>query len=857
MASIVVDFTAFPQSVAVDASQLTQLNDGRWRQTYTPTLSSASLASGGNYYCLTAGNDLGGLWMYDDGGTLKVALFENAPGSPIIVEATIVRAAGTAFTALVDNVADSMNLSGAGLTTGAGDHAFTGSTTGDAFGTSPLGGGQYPGGGYTWAGSMSDIDDANDGVTHDRAAVFTGAVDLEAAGRRTLNRAAVVTGAADLEVAGQRTFHRVAAVAAAVTLAISGQVTSTTTHNRAAVVTGAVDLEVAGQRSHNRAAIVAGAADLEVSAQRTFHRIIDVAGAVNLEIAGQIAGAGLSLGGYGAQRVLYGTAAGTVSVTITTAASGSTFLLAVGGNLSDLATAPTDTESNTWTQVGSFEFTQWAGYGCVYYQAVNGTGAGGSHTFSQQFGQTLGFDECTIAVVEIKNAVHVEDSAVTETASGSTVSTPAVVSQDACEWVVFSTGDAPTGSTAAYTPSNGLTVIHDATGVDHANGYVPIVILHASKTAAGSYSSSIGISPAQRLGLGVFAVQAANVIGRSATFAGAVNLEAAGQVTRNRAAAVAGAVDLQIAGSATHQRASAVTGAADLEIAGVPTRNRAAVVSAAVDLEVLGQVTRQRTAAFTAAADLEVAGVATHHRAAAFTGAVDLEIAGLALPPGATQHNRAIDVTAAAALAVVGQVTRARTALVTGAAALAISGQRTHNRAAAVSGAVGLEVAGRAGSLSRLTTIAAVRDAIIERIVGLTPGIDAAYRWVVHDDAEELRDWAVRAPSAAYRRFSVEPQYTTEAPVVSSVNVEQVMTTFEVVVAYPLSGRWNNRRGLFDVIDSDRRRLEYEVGTASRSGAGFDAPATLISRGLPAPEEAEGVVFASLLIDATYWRTHP
>lgn len=502
------------------------------------------------------------------------------------------------------------------------------------------------------AGSVttSDIDDGNDAVVRTAAGVT--ALGAATVATRALARSAAGVSALGAAVAAARELARQAAGITAIGVATAADVAGEIVRT-AAGVTG-IGVATAAARSLARQAAGATALGAATEASRALSRTAGGVTAIGAATAATVAGDAMALGGYGAARVLYGTAAGTVSVTITTEASGSTFLLAVGGNLSDLATPPTDSEGNTWTEVGSFEFTQWPGYGCVYYQAVNGLGAGGSHTFSQQFGQTLGFDECTIAVVEIENAIHVEDFALGESASGSTVNTPSVTSQDACEWIVFSTGDAPTGSTAAYSPSNGLTVIHDTTGVDHPNGYVPIILLHASKASAGTYTSAIGITPAQRLGLGVFAVQAANVIVRQAAGTTALGAATAASRVLNRQAAGVSALGVATAAGRGSTRtaagetalgaATAATRAVQRTAAGATAISAAtaaarALVRSAPGSTALGVATTAarslaRTGAGTTAIGVATAALRALQRTAAGASAIDVATAATHEPAG-------------------------------------------------------------------------------------------------------------------------------------------------------------------------------------------------------------------------------
>lgn len=683
MATTLVDWLndgTLPQTKTSGSWNPSDFNAGKVR--FTLTFAAASTGSpwrpsGPTYWAVLTTNEGNGaaLWLeYNPSGTTHRLLFVAADGATNLAAMTFTWGALGAVTVTLDQssaTAGASTMTIAGAATGNGTSA--GWNRASVFSGSELRFGGWAGSSFydmpAGSATTSDIDDANDAVVRTAAGVT--AIGAATVASRTLDRSAAGTSAIGVAATGGRALARQAAGITALGVSTAADIAGAVIRT-AAGVTG-IDAVTAAARALVRQAGGATAIGAATVAARALNRSAGGVTALGVTAAATVAGDAMDLGGYGASRAIYGTPAGTVSATITTAVSGSTFLLAVGGNLGDLATAPTDSEGNTWVEVGSFEFTQWAGYGCVYYQAPNGNGAGGSHTFSQQFGQTLGFDEATIAVVEVVNAIHVEDSAVSESASGSTVSTPSVTSQDACEWVVFSTGDAPTGSTASYSPSNGLAVIHDATGVDNPNGYVPIIILHASKTTAGAYTSAIGIAPAQRLGLGVFAVQAANVIVRqaagitalgAATAAGrSLNRQAAGTTTigaataagrtSTRTAAGVSALGAATAANRVVQRTAAGSSAIGVATAAARSVVRSAAGASAIGIATAAARALARTGAGTTAIGVATAAMRALQRTAAGASAIDVATAATHEPAGTHIRSAAgvtgIDVATAAA----------------------------------------------------------------------------------------------------------------------------------------------------------------------------------------------------------------
>jgi hypothetical protein len=208
------------------------------------------------------------------------------------------------------------------------------------------------------------------------------------------------------------------------------------------------------------------------------------------------------LGGYGAARELFGSAATSVTLTITTNGGGA-IVLCTGGKLTDLANAPTDNKGNTYTALGAAEeYADWPGYGIRMWRCLGANG-GGNHQFTQVMTQ---FDESTICAVEVKNAATIQDSAIVERADAASSASPAVTATATAGVIVFWSGDAPVGQTADITPDNGFAILDETTLVDHPNGYVPIAILYATK-GAGSHSTNVAVTPTQGAIFGAVALQ--------------------------------------------------------------------------------------------------------------------------------------------------------------------------------------------------------------------------------------------------------------------------------------------------------------------------------------------------------------
>lgn len=522
-------------------------NTGRFRQRdWAPTNASTHASwrpTSLTFWALLTTNEANGsgVWLEWDPGTGKHRLlFVASDGSTILAAIELTWSAAQSMTYVVDQSsgtagASTMTLSGA--STGNGTSA--GFTRQSVFSGANLYLGVWGSGGFSLnASTFGDIDDGNDAIAGTLAATL-GAVTSSAAATVDTDGALTSTlGALTSAAAGTVDTDAAANIAlGAATLSATGQGPETNEGTLNATLgavvagggTGTVDTD--GSLDATLGALTSsGAAHIgtEGAAAATLGALTLVA-----------ADSAFRLGDYGSARVLYGTAAGTVTATLDTQVSGSTFLVCVGGNLGDLAAdPPTDSKGNTFTLVGSpEEYQRWAGYGMRLYQCVDGIGGAG-HAFSQEFGQSAGFDEMTIAVVEIENAAHVQQAEVSQQLTGQALITDAVTTTAPAVLVVFFSGDAPTGSTTAVSFNNGFTLIDDTTFVDHPNGYVPIGIAYRDAATPGSYNTTASETPDQGAIQFIVAVQEAEGrIGSAAVTLGSVTSSAAASVDTDAALA--------------------------------------------------------------------------------------------------------------------------------------------------------------------------------------------------------------------------------------------------------------------------------------------------------------------------------
>lgn len=119
---------------------------------------------------------------------------------------------------------------------------------------------------------------------------------------------------------------------------------------------------------------------------------------------------------------------------------------------------------------------------------------------------------------------------------------------------------------------------------------------------------------------------------------------------------------------------------------------------------------------------------------------------------------------------------------------------------------------------------------MITLVENVTPAIHAGTAFVRFREQFDFRTWAEGNPQACLRRFSIK--YSSREPAaVSTTLVEENSYTFEVAIAYPVSGRFgaDGLDDLEDTITSDLRKIYAVIGPPGY--ASFTAPATVIDAG--------------------------
>lgn len=634
MATTIVDWIndgTLPQTKASGSWTPSQFNTGKFRQTWSPTNASTHSTwrpASTTYWALTSTNDAngGGLWLEWDPGTSTHTLMvvSAATGLPISGGTrAITWGAAPSITYTVDQssaTAGASTLTVAGASTGNG--TSSGYTRENILTGANLYLGVWGSGGFGLvASTFGDVDDGNDS-TAGTGTPAVGAVTSSGAGTHPIAATGTPSvpavtgsgaGAVALSGTGSPAMPSVTSAGAG-TLALAGSgapavpdvtgsgsgsiggggVGGTGSPDIGAVAsTGAGALALAGSGAATVPAVgPAGAGTVAIAgAGSPAMPAPSSAGAGALTIAGigspsvapvTSTGSGsetaiVSWGSYDAQRVLYGTAAGTVTTESLTTINGSTFVVVTGGNLGDIATAPTDSKGNTYTRLGTaMEFSRWTGYGLVAWVCVDGVGGSG-HTFSQQFGQTLGFDEMTIAAAEVRNGHHVQGYTYAQALTGAALTFGAITTTAAAILPAYFCGDAPTGATTTVSLSNGYTIDDTDTLPDHPSGYVPIAIGHGDKPTVGSHGTTATESPDQGAIMIQVALQAAAVTaGTGAPTVAPITSTGSGALTHAGQGAIAvapivssGAGTVAIAGGASATVGSpAATGSGHVALAG-------------------------------------------------------------------------------------------------------------------------------------------------------------------------------------------------------------------------------------------------------------------------------------------------
>lgn len=463
----------------------------------------------------------------------------------------------------------------------------------------------------------------------------------------------------------------------------------------------------------------AGAATADAVGQAAVQAAGAAAGAATAAAVGTTAG-GVRLGDYGAARELFGSAATSVSVELDTQASGSTIVIVTGGNLTDLATAPTDSEANTWTLIDEVEFGDWPGYGLRAWYCANASG-GAAHTFTQSMTQ---YDESTIVVAEIVEGVSLVDWSSAHVDNGNALTVPAVDITGPAYLLAIWSGDAPTGATATVTASNSYALLDDSTLVDHPNGYVPIALFGRSAEDPTSYGTTFTESPDQGAIMFNLAIQGSevNAVGSSS---GAATAAATGAATADAAGASDGAAAAAATGSATIDAAGSSAGAATAEAVGQAAAQAAGASDGTAEASGAGAATAASSATSdgTAAAAgvgsslADTAGSAAGAATASATGASSADATGAAdglaevTGVGAYAAAAAGEAAGAATAAAVGSSSAGAAGASAGAATAAAAGESTVAAAGSSAGAATAEAISEGGGVGSSAGAATVTGA--------------------------------------------------------------------------------------------------------------------------------------------------
>jgi hypothetical protein len=154
------------------------------------------------------------------------------------------------------------------------------------------------------------------------------------------------------------------------------------------------------------------------------------------------------------------------------------------------------------------------------------------------------------------------------------------------------------------------------------------------------------------------------------------------------------------------------------------------------------------------------------------------------------------------------------------------------------------------------TTAAAIRDAMIALVEGLTPTTLASDRFLAHREGLDFRTASEANPPACLRRFSIRTTGTVSPPTVTNTDVEWVETDLECVIAYAPNGRHGAKflTDLDDAIEHDLRQIEHTIGT---NGYAFYAQATAgatVTTVDSTREDGGPVTFAVLNLHAGFYR---
>ena len=140
------------------------------------------------------------------------------------------------------------------------------------------------------------------------------------------------------------------------------------------------------------------------------------------------------------------------------------------------------------------------------------------------------------------------------------------------------------------------------------------------------------------------------------------------------------------------------------------------------------------------------------------------------------------------------------------------------------------------------TTFETIRTTQLSTIEGISPSLVNEVKFLRHREEDEFREWCETNPQAAFRRFSVRDLFNDVMPEITNLDVELVVGSEEVVIAYPEDFRYPGLDGtlaLHDVIRSDKFLINKKIGAGATVYT--DAHAVMESWSI---ENGEGIMFS-------------
>jgi hypothetical protein len=187
---------------------------------------------------------------------------------------------------------------------------------------------------------------------------------------------------------------------------------------------------------------------------------------------------------------------------MTTAAAGSTLLVAVGRGDLGAHAVPTDSKSNApYVQLGAARpYTRWPSSGTAVY-AYTGMAGGAGHVVRAA---TPPGDEVTLAAVEIVEGQRVAAAEWSEVLVGSPLTSRSVTTAGPATLVALWWGDAGVAEDKTATPNNGFRVIESVLA---SGELVQAAVAVKSVPAAGTYDVTWTATPRQGAQLWLIAVE--------------------------------------------------------------------------------------------------------------------------------------------------------------------------------------------------------------------------------------------------------------------------------------------------------------------------------------------------------------